>query len=141
MGLFDALAKQALGGFFGNGQSQMLADLLQQSGGLDGLMNRFQEAGLGEVFASWVSTGENLPVQPGQLQQALGLEGLQDLARKLGFDLPTLLPLLSQFLPQVIDRLTPNGAVEDGLPGPGQLQDILAGVMRDGVSSFFNRRG
>lgn len=141
MGLFDALAKQALGGFFGTSQSQMLADLLQQSGGLDGLMNRFQEAGLGEVFASWVSNGENLPVQPGQLQQALGLEGLQDLARKLGFDLPTLLPLLSQFLPQVIDRLTPNGAVEGGLPGPGQLQDILAGVMRDGVSSFFNRRG
>ena len=79
MGLFDQIAGsiggqilQQLGG--GGGQQnpllQMVAGLLQQPGGLQGLIDQLQKGGLGAQAASWVGTGSNLPVEPGQLQQA-----------------------------------------------------------------------
>ena len=143
MGLFDALAKQAFGSFLGTGAGQpadLLSSLLLQAGGLPGLMQRFQQAGLSEVFASWVSAGENRAVQPAQLEQALGSDAVAALAGRLGLEANTLLPLLSQFLPQVIDQLTPNGQMEEAQPSADQLQNVLANVMRGGLSSLFGRR-
>ncbi len=143
MGLFDALAKQALGSFLGTGAGQpadLLSTLLQQAGGLPGLMQRFQQAGLSEAFASWVSTGENRPVQPSQIEQALGSDAVAALAGRLGLDANTVLPLLSQFLPQVIDKLTPNGQMEEAQPSTDQLQNVLASVMKGGLSGIFGGR-
>jgi len=138
MGLFDSLAKQALGGILGgNQQGDMLTGLLNQAGGLNGLKDRFQQAGLGETFASWVSTGQNQPVQPTQLQSILGNEAIQNLATKMGFDVQTILPLLSQFLPQIIDKLTPNGSLENVNPSADQLQSVLASVMKGGLGGLF----
>lgn len=140
MGLFDSLAKQAFGGMFGGGNpGDVLANLLQESGGLEGLRERFQSAGLGETFASWVGGGDNAPVQPAQLRQALGEDALQSLAGRLGFQPQMLLPLLSQFLPQVIDRLTPNGSIENPLPASQQIQEVLATVMKNGLGGLFGR--
>lgn len=141
MGLFDSLAKQAMGGLMGGAkQADMLSGLMTEAGGLTGLMERFQQAGLGEVFASWVSTGENQPVQPSQLQGALGMDNIEQLAARVGFDVKMLLPLLSQFFPQIIDKLTPNGSIENAHPSADQLQDVLAGVMKSGLGSFFGGR-
>jgi uncharacterized protein YidB (DUF937 family) len=141
MGLFDSLAKQALGGIMGgNQQGDMLSGLLNQAGGLDGLKDRFQQVGLGEVFASWVSTGANQPVQPSQLEGALGSDAIQNLASKVGFDVKNLLPLLSQFLPQVIDQLTPNGSIDETHPSSEKLQSVLSSVMKSGLGSFFGGR-
>lgn len=140
MGLFDTLAKQALGGMLnGGGPADVLSSLLKESGGLNGLHERFQSAGLGEVFSSWVGKGENSPVQPGQIRQALGEDALQALAGRLGFNPQMLLPLLSQFLPQVIDRLTPNGSIENATPGSEHLQEVLASVMKNGLGGLFGR--
>ncbi len=143
MGLFDSLAKQALGSFLGGSGGQptdLLSSLLNQAGGLPGLMQRFNQAGLTEVFASWVSTGENKPVQPAQMEQALGADAVADLSRKLGLDANMVLPLISQFLPQVIDKLTPNGVVENTPPSGDQLQNVLASVMKGGLGSIFGGR-
>lgn len=141
MGLFDTLAKQAMGGIFGGAkQGEMLAGLMNEAGGLSGLMERFQQAGLGEVYASWVSTSENRSIQPSQLQSILGNENIQHLAAKVGFDVQMLLPLLSQFLPQIIDKLTPNGAIEDTHPSVDKLQDAVTSVMKSGLGSFFGGR-
>ena len=143
MGLFDSLAKQALGSFLGGSGGQptdLLSSLLNQAGGLPGLMQRFNQAGLTEVFASWVSTGENKPVQPAQMEQALGADAVADLSRKLGLDVNMVLPLISQFLPQVIDKLTPNGVVENTPPSGDQLQNVLASVMKGGLGSIFGGR-
>ncbi len=143
MGLFDALAKQAIGSILGGGGSQpsdLLSSLLNQAGGLPGLMQKFNQAGLSEVFASWVSTGDNQAVQPAQLEQALGSEAISGLAGKLGLDTSTVLPLLSQFLPQVIDKLTPKGAVENPNPSSDQLQNVLASVMKGGLGSLLGGR-
>ena len=138
MGLFDSLARQALGGALGN-PAEMLAGLLQEAGGLQGLQQRFQEAGYGELFASWVSVEGNTGVQPGQLQQALGEEALRQLAGRLGFQPQMLLPLLSQFLPQVIDKLTPNGVIDAEHPGPAQIQEALNAAMQGAIGAFFKR--
>jgi uncharacterized protein YidB (DUF937 family) len=143
MGLFDSLAKQAIGGLLGGNGGQptdLLSSLLNQAGGLPGLMQRFNQAGLTEVFASWVSTGENKPVQPAQMEQALGADAVADLSRKLGLDANMVLPLISQFLPQVIDKLTPNGVVENTPPSGDQLQNVLASVMKGGLGGLFGGR-
>ena len=142
MGLFDTLAKQALGGIFGGGSKQgdMLTGLLNQAGGLGGLMQQFQQAGLGDTFASWVSTDENKPVQPDQLETALGADAVRDMAAKLGFDAKMVLPLMSQFLPQIIDRLTPGGVIDDTHPSSDKLQEVLSGVMKSGLGGLFGGR-
>ena len=142
MGLFDTLAKQALGGILGGSSKQgdLLSNLMNQAGGLGGLMQQFQAAGLGETFASWVSKDANQPVLPTQLEAALGSDAVKDLAAKIGFDAKMVLPLMSQFLPQIIDRLTPNGVIDDTHPTSEKIQDVLTSVMKGGLGGFFGGR-
>jgi len=143
MGLFDALAKQAIGSLLGGGgdkPADLLSSLVSQAGGLPGLMEKFNQAGLRDVFASWVSTGENKPVQPADLEKALGADAVAGVASKLGLDSSTIMPLISQFLPQVIDKLTPNGTVDNANPSASQLQDVLGSVMKGGLGGLFGGR-
>jgi uncharacterized protein YidB (DUF937 family) len=141
MGLLDSLAKQAIGSLLGGQQGQasdLLSGLLSQTGGLSGLMDKFNNAGLKDTFSSWVSTGENQAVAPEQVQNALGSDVVSGLASKLGLDVGKLLPMISQFLPEVVNKLTPNGAIENNQPNGDQLQDVLAGVLKGGgLSSLF----
>jgi uncharacterized protein YidB (DUF937 family) len=78
-------------------------------GGLGGLLNRFQEKGLGDVMDSWVGPGQNKPVAPGQLKTALGPDILKSLAQQTGLSEAELAEKLSQVLPGVVDKLTPQG--------------------------------
>jgi uncharacterized protein YidB (DUF937 family) len=147
MGLLDSLmgaagqaAMGALQGQGGTGQPDamgMVNDLLQQSGGLSGLLDKFQSNGLGEAAQSWVGTGANLPVSGDQVSQALGGDALAGLAAKFGGSSPELAQLVAQFLPLIVDKLTPNGQLpaDNGAGGPGSLGD-LAGL----ASQFLNRR-
>jgi uncharacterized protein YidB (DUF937 family) len=115
MGLLDGLLQGLAGGHGGSGGEaslqQALFGMLEQGGtdGLAGLAKNFQSQGLGDIFSSWVSTGENKPIQPDQLQNALGPEKLQQLTGGAGMALQAALPLLAQLLPAVIDKLTPQG--------------------------------
>ena len=91
-----------------------------QVGGLGGLLQRFEQAGLGEVARSWVSNGPNQPVSPQQVGQALGPEQVQSLATQTGMPTESLLAVLAQHLPGIIDRLTANGQAPKASPaGPG----------------------
>lgn len=128
MGLLDQLAGQvlgSLGGASGEGGAQAalvqaVIHLVQNSdGGLAGLLERLREGGLAEQVASWVGTGQNLPVSGAQLAAVLGAAGLGDLAGKLGISQDQVAGQLAQVLPGVIDHLTPDGTV----PGGG---DVLA---------------
>jgi uncharacterized protein YidB (DUF937 family) len=78
-------------------------------GGLGGLLNRFQEKGLGDVVDSWVGPGQNKPVAPGQVKTALGPDILKSLAQQTGLSEAELADKLSQVLPGVVDKLTPAG--------------------------------
>jgi uncharacterized protein YidB (DUF937 family) len=113
-----------------------LAGAIDESGGLDGIVGRLRQGGLDDEVDSWVSTGENRPVDPQRLGDALGPETVQRLSNGSGIDMQTLLPLLAAFLPQLIHMLTPNGQTpEGGLNGAlgsgglGDLGGLLGGLM------------
>ncbi|WP_028451379.1 YidB family protein [Chitinilyticum aquatile] len=110
MGLLDSLAGQLGGDEAGN----LLGNLLEQQGGIGGLLDKFQQGGLGEVAQSWVASGENLPVSSEQIEAVLGSETLAPLAEKLGIDPQTAAGQISALLPQLIDQLTPNGELPEG---------------------------
>jgi uncharacterized protein YidB (DUF937 family) len=141
MGLFDSLAKNALGGMLGGSAKQdpaaMLSGLLSDAGGLQGLMSKFQTAGLGDHFASWVATGENQTINAEQMQNAVGMDEIQRLASKIGMQAHTVLPLLAQFLPQVIDKLTPKGQIDDNHPSGSQIKSALMSVVSSSFSGLF----
>ena len=77
--------------------------------GLGGLLDRFRQSGQGKAADSWIGTGPNDPVSPGQLGNALGPNIIKTLAERSGLSEEELLKQLSQVLPGVVDKLTPNG--------------------------------
>jgi len=78
-------------------------------GGLGGLLNQFQQSGLGDVMKSWIGPGQNQPISPNQLGSALGPQIIKILAQKTGMSEQEISAHLSQILPNVVDTLTPNG--------------------------------
>ncbi|MBK8816836.1 MAG: DUF937 domain-containing protein [Methylococcaceae bacterium] len=101
----------------------MIAD--PQSGGLNGLIEKIAAGGLTDQVASWVSTGQNLPVTAEQIQAVLGSSFVQGLAQKAGINTNDVAGTLATLLPQVIDKLTPEGQV----PGDNSLLELgLAGL-------------
>ena len=84
-----------------------------QSGGLGGLVGQLQAGGLGSAVNSWVGKGPNQPVSPDQITKAMGPGQLEQIAAKLGLPVGQVAGHLSQFLPQIINHLTPNGQVPD----------------------------
>jgi uncharacterized protein YidB (DUF937 family) len=141
MGLFDSLAKNALGSMLGGSAKMdpaaMLSGLLNEAGGLNGMMAQFEKVGMGATFSSWVSTGTNEPISVEQMKAAVGEENLNSLAGKVGMNVSTVLPLLSQFLPQVIDKLTPHGHVHENNPSGSQIQSVLTSVISGGLGGLF----
>jgi uncharacterized protein YidB (DUF937 family) len=118
MGMFDGLLGSVLGGIqSGSGTQaqspimQMALQYLQQNGGVSGVIDKLRQAGYGAQADSWVRTGENLPISPDALRQALGSGQLGDLASKLGISHGEAAGSLASVLPQIIDQLTPQGQI------------------------------
>lgn len=78
---------------------------------MQNLISQFYAKGLGDVIGSWIGTGENKSISPEQLQNVFGRDALSGIANKLGLDVNDLSTQLSNILPVVIDKLTPNGKV------------------------------
>lgn len=128
MGLLDSVVGALAGGQSGgsNGLMDAVMQLINsQPGGLGGLVQSFQQGGLGEIVNSWVSTGQNLPVSAEQLQSVLGGGALQDIAAKLGVSPEQASGSLADLLPQVVDKLTPNGQLPEGGDLLAQGMDLL----------------
>jgi uncharacterized protein YidB (DUF937 family) len=81
------------------------------TGGLGDLIEHFRNSGLGKQADSWVSTGQNEPVDETQLGQALGPDLLDTLAQQTGLSRAELVKRLSQVLPQAVDHMTPGGSL------------------------------
>ena len=106
----------SLTGGSGGGGSMMLQlamSMLQQHGGLSGVLGKFQQAGLGAQADSWVCTGQNASISADQLQQVFGSSAIGDIAAKLGLSHEQAGSAMSQVLPEVINQLTPQGQVTD----------------------------
>ncbi|TXH03264.1 MAG: DUF937 domain-containing protein [Nevskiaceae bacterium] len=97
-------------------QNQLLQagmQLIQQHGGLPGILDKFKQAGFGDQVASWVGTGANMPISADAITQALGNSSLGGIAKQLGVDPSQVSGQLAQALPQLINHLTPQGQVPD----------------------------
>jgi uncharacterized protein YidB (DUF937 family) len=82
-------------------------------GGLSSLVERFQQNGHGGVINSWIGSGQNQPITPDQLHQALGPEAVSNLSRMTGVSGQDLVAELSLVLPGLVDKLTPQGRMPD----------------------------
>jgi uncharacterized protein YidB (DUF937 family) len=97
-------------------QNQLLQvglQLIQQHGGVPGIIDKFKQAGFGDHVASWVGTGANLPISADAVTKALGGTSLAGVAQQLGLNTNELSGQLAQALPQLINHLTPQGQVPD----------------------------
>lgn len=101
--------------------------LVGGTGGLSGLVSQFTSKGLGDVIGSWVGTGKNLPVSGDQIKSALGDDTVKNIASKLGMDSNAVTSQLSNLLPDVVDKLTPNGKIPES-DILSQASDLLGGL-------------
>ena len=141
MGILDGILGAVMGGggqASGGAIGAMLPALLQSlggqtaagqqagggmAGGLAGLVQQFQQAGLGQQVQSWVGSGPNQPVNENQVQQALGPQ-LDGIAARTGLPVGALVGLLAQALPTIIDHMTPHGR----LPTEEEAQQHVAAL-------------
>jgi uncharacterized protein YidB (DUF937 family) len=100
--------KGGLGGLLAGGAAGSIL-----SGGLGDLLNQFQQKGLGDKADSWVSNGPNKQIAPGDLANALGADQIESLSAQSGLSRDELLQGLSQYLPDVVNHLTPDGRLPD----------------------------
>jgi uncharacterized protein YidB (DUF937 family) len=114
-GLGNILAG-GLGGLLGGGAAGSVI-----SGGLGDLLRQFQQNGQGEVANSWVGKGPNQPIPKGDLANALGADQLDQLSSQSGMSRDELLDGLSQYLPKVIDHLTPEGRLPNADEVSGRI--------------------
>lgn len=128
MALLRSQGSGGLGGGFGDTDSRLAPQRRADSGfggatggglggGLGGLLESFNRAGHSDIADSWVSTGQNRPIQSNQLEEALGANTIDRLAQQTGMRRDELLRELSTHLPNAVDRLTPEGR----LPRPEQM--------------------
>ncbi len=126
MGLLDSILGSVLGGrgssqAQGSGQAALINAVMQMivnkgaggaGGGLGALVGALTQGGLGNVASSWVGTGQNLPVSAHQISSALGGGGLlAQLAKSAGLSHGDAASGLSQILPDLVDKLTPDGQI------------------------------
>lgn len=153
MGLLEELAGAVLGGSGGGGGSGLSSDqagalvrsVLESlggsapsgaGGGFDDLSRRFDKGGAGDVFGSWVGTGQNRSIGADVLSQILRGSPLEQAPQRAGIGGAAGAAILAQLLPVLIDKLTPKGQA----PDPGRLREIETEVARAGDSPFARPR-
>lgn len=123
------------------GKGALLAVLLplamqwvQRNGGIGAVLQRFQQQGYSQQAASWVSTGENQPVDAQAVTDVVGAQDLSKLSQQLGVPHEEVASGLAQILPQVVNHLTPEGDV------PANADDLLSSGLA-AVEQFLGQRG
>jgi uncharacterized protein YidB (DUF937 family) len=139
MGLLDGLLQNVLGQMMGGGgmsgtssmpQSanpmlQMVLSMIQQNGGIGGLLQQFEQAGHGQAAQSWVRPGSpNVPISGDILQQVLGSGALSQIAQQFGMSPQAAASQMAQALPGVVDHMTPDGVVPSD--HADQVSQVLA---------------
>ncbi len=108
---------------------QIVSILMNKQGGLGGLAGAFNNAGLGDIMKSWVGTGQNMQISATQVTQVLGSGTVGQIAAQLGMNQGQAGDLLSKVLPHVVDQLTPQGRIQPGLEGSGDMLNSAIGAL------------
>ncbi len=129
MGLFDSVAGAMMNKVMGDkGPLAKLAmELFQQYGGLPGILQTLKAGGLETQVDSWIGQGANLQVSAQQVGAALGSAVLAGMAGKLNMTTDELSGKIAEYLPDVINQLTPNGVVENN---PALIMSRLMGMLK-----------
>ncbi|WP_047552161.1 YidB family protein [Methylotenera sp. G11] len=129
MGLFDSLAGSMLGKLGGEkgAIAQVAVDLFNQNGGLPGVLEKFKAAGFADEVASWVGKGANQQISAAQITQVLGSATISTAAARLGLNADEISSKIAEYLPQVIDRMTPDGEVGKD---SGNLLATMLGMLK-----------
>lgn len=122
MGLLDSIVGQVAGSLEGSvpggqvhpGLLDVVSSLMQQGGGMQGLVQKFEQQGLGSVVSSWIGSGQNLAITPQQVQSVLGEPHIAEVAAKLGLQPADVANQLAGLLPHAVDAVTPGGTVPQG---------------------------
>jgi uncharacterized protein YidB (DUF937 family) len=134
MGLLDSILGAVTGKTDDSGGAAqligVLGGLLAQSGGLQGLANKFAQSGQGNAFQSWVGMGENEGISSNQIQNALGSEQVNALAAKMGIDPAQASSFLAEYLPKVVDKLTPAGKIDPAADHQQGLAALLPSLLQ-----------
>lgn len=129
MGILDSIVKGVTGKSSDSSNPNMMGGIIEmltsgETGGIQGLIRKLTEGGLGNVVNSWISKEPNQPVEPKQLENALGSDLIGKFASKMGVSSSEASSHLSKLLPTVIDKLTPGGKLpESGTLG--NVQDLM----------------
>ncbi len=133
MGLLDSIlsaAQKPSGAGEANPLLGVLSGLLTQSGGRQGLASKFSQSGQGDAFSSWVGMGENQPVSTNQVQEALGSDQIRAIATKMGVDPNLASQFLAEYLPKIVDKLTPTGKVDPTADHQQGLAALLPSLLQ-----------
>jgi uncharacterized protein YidB (DUF937 family) len=127
VGLLDD-AVGALGGKGGSGNQMMgaLGGLVEQAGGVQGILSKLEASGLGDKVDSWIGTGANKSISADEVKQALGEDQVKQAAAKAGVSEDQAAGGIAEALPELIDRVSPDGK----LPDIGPLDDMLSGFLK-----------
>ena len=134
MGLFDSILGVVSGKGDASGQGNPLigivGGLLAQSGGLQGLANKFAQSGQGNAFQSWVGMGENQPISTNEIQSVLGSEKVNAIATRMGVDPAVASTFLAEYLPKIVDKLTPAGKIDPAADAHQGLAALLPSLLQ-----------
>ncbi|HAM50678.1 MAG TPA: hypothetical protein DCP92_08300 [Nitrospiraceae bacterium] len=120
MGLLDNLTGELAGKFFGGGDHTKLVESVTgfinnpQIGGLPGLVQMFKDKGLDDAVSSWIGIGKNMPISADQIKHALGADHIEQIAKEAGISQEEASKGLAGLLPEIIDKLTPDGKLPQG---------------------------
>ena len=134
MGLLDSILGAVSGKTEDSGGAAqligVLGGLLAQSGGLQGLASKFAQSGQGTAFQSWVGMGENQPISNNQIQNVLGSGQVNALAAKMGIDPAQASSFLAEYLPKIVDKLTPAGKIDPSADHQQGLAALLPSLLQ-----------
>ena len=134
MGLFDSILAAASGKTDATDEANplmgILGGLLAQSGGLQGLASKFSQNGQGNAFQSWVGMGENEAVSSNQIQHVLGSEQVNAIATRMGVDPAVASTFLAEYLPKIVDKLTPAGKIDPTADHQQGLAALLPSLLQ-----------
>jgi len=132
MGLLDALAREALPKLLagsGRGQSPLVDIIIglltnPQTGGLQGMAESFKGRGMEDIINSWIGTGKNMPISLEQILKALGNDRIRGYSEEAGIPQEEISGGLASLLPEIIDKLTPQGRIPDSSSLEEQLMEM-----------------
>ena len=136
MGLFDGILGSLFGGLNQQQSGNLLssvAGMLQGGGGIQGLLTKFSGQGLGDLVKGWISTGPNPPATAQQVEKVFGPDQLSQLASQAGVPTNEISGHLAKLLPQLVDKLSPDGTVPEG----NAMQQGLSSLLSGGIGKLF----